>query len=246
VYKIGDGCLLLLHCWGRGRPAGSLRVRPASSGASSNHLRWFVRANICCGVLDRPVKPSDDSREAVFQTAIIILAAGFARAVRLISRPEIRRAQGKPDASRIRWPCVQSEMKMHTSFSHHRRSRTSGFPCAMNFTAYASISICPGVDHSTRRWRERPFTTSSSGWTTLPSRRLTPLVPASPGFAVRFLPRSSCASENDRFIRNWVSRPRDHSDAPKTVGVHRIRSAQATMANAPLSGPEQLDIYTRS
>jgi len=38
---------------------------------------------------------------------MIILAAGFARALLLLSRLEEMRAQGKPDASRIRWPRVQ-------------------------------------------------------------------------------------------------------------------------------------------
>ena len=49
----------------------------------------------------------------------IILAAGFARGLRLLSRPRIKRAQGKPDASRIRWPRTQ-KVEPYEHFSHHR------------------------------------------------------------------------------------------------------------------------------
>ena len=81
--------------------------------------------------------------------------------------PQIKRAQGKPDAGRIRWPCVQSEIEMHTSFSHHRRSRTSGFPCTTDNTAYSALSPghCPPSLHRTPCG-------SSPGRMTLPSCNL--------------------------------------------------------------------------
>jgi len=35
--------------------------------------------------------------------------------------------------------------KMHTSFSHHKIGRTSGFPCTTDITAYSALSPGPTV-----------------------------------------------------------------------------------------------------
>src|SRR5438477_3139053 len=85
---------------------------------------------------------------------------------------------------------------------------------------YGLCLICPGQPASS------PVTTRSpcgspSGRTALLSRGLAPLAPAHFGFAVRFLPRPSCMAAADRFIRDRVSRPRDQTDMPEAVSVHR-------------------------
>ena len=51
--------------------------------------------------------------------------------------------------------------------------------------------------------------------------RLGALAPAHFGFAVRLLPRPSCTAATDRFIRDRVCRPRDQTDVPEAVSVHR-------------------------
>ena len=62
---------------------------------------------------------------------------------------------------------------------------------------------------------------SPSGRTALLSRGLTPEASAHFGFAVRFLPRPSCRPATDRFVRDRVPRPRDQTDMPEAVSVHR-------------------------
>ena len=72
----------------------------------------------------------------------IILAAGFARGLHLLSRPRIKRAQGKPDASRIRWPCVQGSVERHTSIAV-----TTGGPSirlSLHDEHYSLCLMCPG------------------------------------------------------------------------------------------------------
>jgi hypothetical protein len=131
-------------------------------------------------------------------------------------------------------------VEMHTSFSHHRIGRTSGFPCTTNVTAYAGsarVSSTPPV--ATRLSCDSP-----SGWTALPSRGLTPPAPASRGFAVRLLPRPSCSPECDRFIRDWSSRPAIIQACPRQSASVVIRHAQATMAIRPSSDRTDSDIYT--
>ena len=51
--------------------------------------------------------------------------------------------------------------------------------------------------------------------------RLDASAPADFGFAVRVLPRPSCMPAADRFIRDRVPRPRDQTDMPEAVSVHR-------------------------
>src|SRR5215471_17836160 len=122
---------------------------------------------------------------------------------------------------------------MHTSFSHHRLSRTSGFPCTTNITAYAGSArdVTPNPPVATRLSCDLP-----SGRTALPSRWLdAPRAPASLGFAVRVLLRPSCTPGNDRCIRDWASRPRDHPDAPKAVSVHRDPVRASDDGHTPLS-----------
>jgi hypothetical protein len=51
--------------------------------------------------------------------------------------------------------------------------------------------------------------------------RLGAMAPAHFGFAVRVLSWPSCRPATDRFIRDRVPRPRDQTDMPRAVRVHR-------------------------
>src|SRR3954447_20155159 len=97
-------------------------------------------------MLDRPGKPGDDERRGLGSTADIILAAGFARGLRLLSRPRMKRAQGKPDASRIRWPRTKTVERYELTSPQERRHPA--------FPARRTCGLCrslPGDRYAHRR-----------------------------------------------------------------------------------------------
>jgi hypothetical protein len=75
------------------------------------------------------------------------------------------------------------------------------------------------------------------------TRELGASAPADFGFAVRFLPRPSCMAATDRFIRDRVPRPRDQTDVPEAVSVHRDPVRASDDGQRP-SGPERIGHYT--
>jgi hypothetical protein len=85
---------------------------------------------------------------------------------------------------------------------------------------YGLCLICPGQPASSpvaARFALR-LTVRSDGFI---NARLGAVAPADFGFAVRRLPRPSCMAATDRFIRDRVPRPRDQTDMPEAVSVHR-------------------------
>src|SRR5690349_20626431 len=100
-----------------------------SSQMVSTHGRYTIDEAI-----SRLAGPSQGGQ---FQTTQIILAAGFARGLLAISRLGMNEGAGQagcqphPMASYAKTVGV-----VRASFSHHRTSQTSGFPCTMISTAY--------------------------------------------------------------------------------------------------------------
>ena len=164
----------------------------------------------------------------------IILAAGFARGFAYFRVLEIMRAQGKPDASRIRWPRTQ-EGRRRTSIAV-----TTGGPdirLSLHDERYGLCRICSGQPAASPV-ATRSSCDSPSGRTALPTRELGASAPADFGFAVRCLPRPSCMAATGRFIRDRVPRPRDQTDMPEAVSVHRDPACASDDGQRP-SGPER-------
>jgi hypothetical protein len=162
----------------------------------------------------------------------IILAAGFARGLLLLSRPRNKEGAGKAG-------CQPHPMASYAKGSHRTSiAVTTGGPSirlSLHDRLYGLCRFSPGRHfQSVPSPRER-LATSPSGRTALPSRSLTPLsAPASHGFAVRFLPRPSCLPPTIASIRDWASRPgEDRTTGPLQSASIVIRSTQAMMANAP-------------
>ena len=128
------------------------------------------------------------------------------------------RAQGKPDASRIRWPRTQERVGVVRALQS-----PTGVPdirLSLHDERYGLCLMCPGQPATS------PVTTASALRLAVRSdgfinARLGALAPAHFGFAVRSLPRPSCMAAADRFIRDRVCRPRDQTDMPEAVSVHR-------------------------
>ena len=196
------------------------------------------------GLLDRPVKPGDDSLvvaggllamtkrnfDSNFkqQIHVHILAAGCARGLRVVV-PRKQREQGMPDARCTRGPaCKMGKRKTHTSIQVQRRH--SGIPCAM---ALRLTSRSPRRIGLCCLRRLRIAGSSAPGRADLPSADLTPTTEASGphDFTVRFgivRPARRCPLTENRPANKLHARHRR---------VHRIPSQRSvTMANAPSSG----------
>ena len=153
----------------------------------------------------------------------------------------IKRAQGKPDASRIRWPCVQGSVERHTSIAV--TTGLADIRLSLHDRLYGLCRICSGQPAASPVATRSSYD-SPSGRTALPTRELGAFAPADFGFAVRVLPRPSCRPAADRFIRDRVPRPRDQTDMPEAVRVHRDPIHASDDGQRP-SGPERFVLYTR-
>ncbi len=148
------------------------------------------------------------------------------------------RAQGKPDAGRIRWPCVQGRVeKAHKHFSHHRTCRTSGFPSTTNIAAYAGrySGVIPFPRCRANVLRLAVRLGGFAFATTWRLRRELDLVLPSPSAAAIVHAWRRSLHEIGRPAHTIV-----HAYPLQSASV-AFRPAQATMADAP-RGPERFGI----
>ena len=131
--------------------------------------------------------------------------------------------------------------RKHTSFSHHRTSRTSGFPCTTDVTAYSALSPGPTV----------PVIASNAlrlvtrlGDFALVQLQHQPRVPGPHGFAVRLRPRPSCAPVMIAPRTATASAPRSFRDVPAALSVHRDPARASDDGLTPLWRPERPEVYT--
>ena len=150
-----------------------------------------------------------------------------------------KRAQGKPDACRTRRPCVQSSRK-HASFIHQQVRPV--IRLSLHDRLYGLCRFSPGGPSppvAARTSCDLP-----SGWTALPSRSLTLLASASPGFAVCLLPRPSNPPVTIALHGIGCPALTTIPGVPAAVGVHRIPGRVRDDREPPLCGPERLNDYT--
>ena len=150
----------------------------------------------------------------MFQTTDIILAAGFARALLQSRASEFQRAQGKPDASCIRWPCVRVMGKSTQASVTNRTSRSSGLPCTTGLTAYSALSsgqLFPVIASNALRLvtRLRDFT--------FVQLQHQPRVPGPHGFAVRSTTAAVDRVGHDRYYGHQRRPPHDQPKRARCI-----------------------------
>src|SRR5205823_4005503 len=102
--------------------------------------------------------------------------------------PLNKRAQGKPDASRIRWPCVQGRAERHTSIAV-----TTGGPSirlSLHDERYGLFRALPGALSPVIASNALRLAHRSVGFTFVQLKHQ-PRVPGPHGFAVRLMLRPS-------------------------------------------------------
>jgi len=152
---------------------------------------------------------------------------------------ELMRAQGKPDASRIRWPRTQKAERYELTSPQDEPS----IRLSLHDGLYGLCLICSGQPAASPV-ASRPSCDLAVRPDGFANARLDASAPAHFGFAVRFLPRPSRMAATDRFIRDRVPRPRDQTDMPEAVSVHRIPARASDDGQRP-SRPERFGLYTR-
>jgi hypothetical protein len=99
-----------------------------------------------------------------------------------------KRAQGKPDASRIRWPCVQGRVEKHTSIAVTNGS--ADIRLSLHDERYGLFRALPGALSPVIASNALRLAIRSEGFSFVQLKHQ-PRVPGPHGFAVRLLLRPS-------------------------------------------------------
>ncbi len=154
----------------------------------------------------------------------------------------MKRAQGKPDASRIRWPCVQSKMEMHTSFQSPRD--WPDIRLSLHDKHYDLFRALPGALSPVIASNALRLVTRLDDFAFVQLKHQ-PRVPGPHGFAVGLPHRPSCAPVMIAARTSMASAPRSFRDVPDVVSVHRIPARASDDGQRALSGPGTGPHYTR-
>ena len=168
----------------------------------------------------------------MFQTATIVLAAGFARALLLLSRLRISEGAGKAGCQPhpMALCAGQSVEKAHKHCSHHRKCRHPAFP-ARRFGRLIPRSPRGNCSPSLHR---TPCG-SSRGYATLPSCNFSTSLGCRDHTA---LPYASCCGRQSRRLRSLIrtstaSAPRSLHNVPAAVSVHRDPACASDVGQRP-------------